>query len=145
ERVFSVSRLLSFKPWEAFQGNYSQEDVIRAVRAKLRKYSDLRVSVRGGRGSISVGGPSVGIDFSLLGPDLETLHRHAEELRQRADELGLVDADITLKLDTPELRVEIDRERAASLGVDTQDIAAALRIMVGGEERASRFRDPQMN
>lgn len=145
ERVFSVSRLLSLKPWEAFQGNYSQEDVIRAVRAKLRKYSDLRVSVRGGRGSISVGGPSVGIDFSLLGPDLETLHRHAEELRQRADELGLVDADITLKLDTPELRVEIDRERAAALGVDTQDIAAALRIMVGGEERASRFRDPQMN
>lgn len=145
ERVFSVTRLLSLKPWEAFQGNYSQEDVIRAVRAELRKYSDVRVSVRGGRGSISVGGPSVGIDYSLLGPDLEALHRYGEELRQRADELGLVDADITLKLDTPELRVEIDRERAAALGVDTQDIAAALRIMVGGEERASRFRDPRMN
>jgi hydrophobic/amphiphilic exporter-1 (mainly G- bacteria), HAE1 family len=145
ERVFSVSRLFSLKPWEALQGNYSQEDMIRAVRAELRKYSDLRVSVRGGRSSISVGGPSVGIDFSLLGPDLESLHRYADDLRQRATELGLVDADITLKLDTPELRVEIDRERAAALGVDTQDIAAALRIMVGGDERASRFRDPQMN
>jgi len=145
ERVFSMMRLVSFTPWKAFQGNYSQDDVIREVRARLRKYSDLRVSVRGGRSSISVGGPSVGVDFSILGPDLESLYRYADELRQRAPELGLVDADITLKLDTPELRVEIDRERAAALGVDTQDIAAALRIMVGGDERASRFRDPQMN
>lgn len=145
ERVFSLTRLLSFTPWKAFAGNYSQEDVIRAVRAKLKKYSDLRISVRGGRSSITVGGPSVGIDYNILGPDLETLYQHAEELRKRAPELGLVDADITLKLDTPELRVEVDRERAAALGVDTQDIAEALRVMVGGDEKASRFRDPQMN
>jgi HAE1 family hydrophobic/amphiphilic exporter-1 len=46
-------------------------------------------------------------------------------LRKKAPELGLLDADITLKLDKPELRVEIDRERAANLGVDTEDIATA--------------------
>jgi len=41
--------------------------------------------------------------------------------------------------------VEIDRARAANLGVDTEDIATALRIMVGGEERVTRFRDESMN
>ena len=56
--------------------------------------------------------------------------------------LGIVDADTTLKLDKPELRVQIDRERAADLGVDTEDIAAALRLMVGGDQEVSRFRDP---
>ncbi len=60
-------------------------------------------------------------------------------------ELGLLDADTTLQLDKPELRVEIDRDRAAKLGVSTSDIADALRIMVGGEERVSRFRDESMN
>jgi HAE1 family hydrophobic/amphiphilic exporter-1 len=50
-----------------------------------------------------------------------------------------------LRLDKPELRVEIDRARAASLGVETEDIATALRIMVGGDDRVSRFRDPQVN
>jgi len=66
-------------------------------------------------------------------------------LRIKAPELGLQDADITLKLDKPELRVEIDRERAANLGVDTEDIAGALRIMVGGDDRVTRFRDESMN
>jgi len=66
-------------------------------------------------------------------------------LRKRAPELGLVDADITLKLDKPELRVEINRPRAADLGVDSTDIATALRLMVGGDDRVSRFRDEQMN
>ncbi|MCD8534347.1 MAG: efflux RND transporter permease subunit, partial [Verrucomicrobia bacterium] len=59
-------------------------------------------------------------------------------------ELGIVDADTTLRLDKPELQVVIDRQRAAALGVDTEDIAGALRIMVGGDERVSRFRDESM-
>ena len=79
------------------------------------------------------------------GPDLDALSNYAEQLRKKAPELGLHDADITLKLDKPELRVEIDRERAANLGVDTEDIASALRIMVGGDDRVTRFRDEAMN
>ena len=78
-------------------------------------------------------------------PDLESLAQYAEDLRRKAPELGIIDADTTLKLDKPELRVEIDRARSAALGVDTEDIATALRIMVGGDERVSRFRDPAMN
>jgi HAE1 family hydrophobic/amphiphilic exporter-1 len=58
---------------------------------------------------------------------------------------GIVDADTTLKLNKPELRVQIDRERAADLGVDTSDIATSLRLMVGGEEQASRYRDESVN
>ncbi|HTG44903.1 MAG TPA: efflux RND transporter permease subunit, partial [Verrucomicrobiae bacterium] len=70
---------------------------------------------------------------------------YAEELRQRALQLGIVDADTTLKLDTPELRLEIDRSRAAALGVDMEDIATAMRLMVGGDDRVSRFRDASVN
>lgn len=60
-------------------------------------------------------------------------------------ELGILDADTTLRLNMPELRVEIDRARAAKLRVDTEDIATALRIMVGGDQHVSRFRDPGVN
>ena len=43
------------------------------------------------------------------------------------------------------MRRLIDRERAANLGVGAEDISTALRIMVGGDERVSRFRDETMN
>ena len=91
------------------------------------------------------GGGFTDIDFVLRGPDIYQLVEYANQLRERAPELGLVDADVTLKLDKPELRVEIDRARAADLGVDTTDIATALRLMVGGDERVSRFRDASVN
>jgi HAE1 family hydrophobic/amphiphilic exporter-1 len=145
ERTFSWHRLISFHPLQAFRGNYSMREVMRRVRARLSNLPDVRVAVRGGQSSISAGGPNFEIDFSLLGPDLEALARYGETLRERAPELGLLDADTTLRLDKPELRVEIDRTRAAALGVDTQDIATALRIMVGGDDRVSRYRDASVN
>lgn len=145
ERVFSFARLLSPHPLNAFHGNYSQGDVIQEVRERLKKYPGVRVSVRASQSSINIGGPNFEIDFSLLGPDLESLSKYAEELRAKAPELGIIDADTTLKLDKPELRVEIDRARAAALGVDSEDIATALRIMVGGDDKVSRFHDVSVN
>ena len=103
------------------------------VRRKLRKYRDLRVSVRNIVG-FNVGGGSADIDFVFRGPDLTALSTYAEPLRDRQESLGLLDADTTLKLDKPELRVEIDRARAADLRVDPERVGTAVRLMVGGDE-----------
>ena len=146
ERVFRLGRLFQWPPWKAWEGNYSQAEVIQEVRGRLRKFGgDLRVSIRGTRASISAAGPDIEFDFALLGPDLDALWKYAEELRKKAPELGLVDADTTLKLDKPELRIEIDRARAADLGVDSEDIASSLRIMIGGDPEVSRFYDASIN
>jgi HAE1 family hydrophobic/amphiphilic exporter-1 len=144
ERTFHWSRLLHWPPWLAFQGNYTQRDVQQDIRRRLRVVPDVRVQIRSPQ-SFMGGGPNTDIDFALLGPDLNTLFNYAEQLRMKGPELGLLDADTTLKLDKPELRVVIDRDRAAKLGVDTEDIATALRIMVGGDTRVTRFRDETMN
>ena len=55
---------------------------------------------------------------------------------------GIADADTTLKLDKPELRVVIDRDRAADLGVDVEDVAMAMRLMVGGDDRRLALHRP---
>lgn len=149
ERKFSITRflkeLVTLSPWKAFQNNYSQQDVMLRVRSKLRKYKDLRPSVRNAP-SFNIGGGNWEIDFVLRGPDLNTLAEKAEQLRIESEKLGgIVDADTTLKLDKPELRVHIDRERAADLGVNISDIASALRLMVGGDDQVSRFHDPAVN
>ncbi|MGE0681654.1 MAG: efflux RND transporter permease subunit [Candidatus Binatia bacterium] len=149
ERTFSVTRLweslLQGDPFAAFRGNYTQRDVMLEVRRRLSKYTDLRVSVRNAP-SFNIGGGNWEIDFVLRGPDLTRLAAYAEQLRDKSQTLGgIVDADTTLKLDKPELRVEIDRDRAAKLAVQAGDIATALRVMVGGDEEVSRFLDVSVN
>ncbi len=148
ERTFSFARLwhaaLRGQPWAAFTENTSQREVMRQVRHRLAQFTDLRTAVRNAP-SFNIGSGNWDIDFVLRGPELTSLAAYAEQLRGRARELGLVDADTTLKLDRPELRVEIDRTRAAALNVDTEHIATALRLMVGGDTEVSRFHDPSVN
>ena len=146
ERTVTLARLWQGlsrgEPLAAFQGNYNQRDVMSEVRRRLRKYRDFRFTVRNAP-SFNVGGGSFDIDYVLRGPELEALAQYGDELRRRAEQLGgILDGDTTLKLEKPELRVRIDRERAADLNVDAAQVATALRVGVGGEEEVSRFRDP---
>ena len=148
ERVFSLGRLwhglLAGDPAAAWRGNYNQRDVMQQIRSRLRQFRDLRAMIRN-LPSFNIGSGNFEIEYVIRGPELEQLSFYAEQLRSRSQELGIIDADTTLKLNKPELRVQIDRARAADLGVDTDDIARALRLMVGGEENVSRFRDLSLN
>jgi HAE1 family hydrophobic/amphiphilic exporter-1 len=150
ERTFSLTRLWretrKGNPLNAFKGNYSQQDVMQEVRSRLRKFAPLRAGVRNAPSFNFGTGGRFDIDFNLRGPDIQALAQYADDLVKRSEKLGgIVDADTSLKLNKPELRVEIDRARAADLGVDTSDIATSLRVMVGGDEEASRFHDETTN
>ncbi len=156
ERVLSFTKLWNAtkagNPLDAFKGNYSQRDVTTEVRKRLRKFTHLRASVRNVT-SFNFGGGPWDIDFVLRGPDIVQLAAYADQLRTKVvgrpgeepEVPGIADADTTLKLDKPELRVTIDRERAADLGVRTSDIATALRVLVGGDDRVTRYRDEAVN
>jgi HAE1 family hydrophobic/amphiphilic exporter-1 len=147
ERVFSLTRLVrgfaTLQPLAAFQGNYSQAEVMQQIRGRMRKFGDLRIGVRNLQ-TINIGGGNREIDFAIRGPELTRLAEYAETLREQSASMGIIDADTTLKLNKPELRARIDRARAADLGVRTQDVAAALRLMVGGDQEVTRFRDLQV-
>ncbi len=149
ERTLTPARvwngLIHGRPLEAFRGNYKQREVMMALRQRFRKFSDMRTQVRNIAG-FNIGGGTFEVDLALRGPELEKLAEYGETLKLKARELGgIVDVDTTLRLDKPELRVAIDRQRAADLRVDTQQIATALRLMVGGDDQVSRFHDPVVN
>jgi hydrophobe/amphiphile efflux-1 (HAE1) family protein len=149
ERTLTPSRLwkglIHGRPLEAFRGNYTQREVMMALRQRFRKFTDMRTQVRNIAG-FNIGGGTFDVDLALRGPELEKLAEYGEALKLKARELGgIVDVDTTLRLDKPELRVAIDRQRAADLRVDTQQIATALRLMVGGDDQVSRFHDPVVN
>jgi HAE1 family hydrophobic/amphiphilic exporter-1 len=149
DRIFSLGRLfkstLRGKPLAAFEGNYSQSDVMTEIDTLLDAYPDLRASVRNYQ-SFNIGGGPFDVNFIIKGPELSRLSAYAEELRDRARAAGgFRGLDTSLRLNKPELRVNIDRDRAADLGIPARDIGTALRLMVGGDEEVTRYRDPATN
>ncbi|MGH7552726.1 MAG: efflux RND transporter permease subunit, partial [Longimicrobiales bacterium] len=148
DRVFSPSRLwhklLEGRPLDAFGGIYSQRDVMQAIRNRMKEFPDLRVQVRNVQ-TLNQGSAPVDVDLGIRGPELEMLGKYSEQMRLAAMQIpGMVDVDTTLRMTKPELRVSIDRDRAADLGVDASDIAGSLRVMVGGDDEVSRYRDDKM-
>lgn len=144
QRSFSISRLwknlLDGTPSEAWTGNYTQREKMSEVREKLNTLPDVKISVRN-LTSLRQGAP-VDIDMAITGPDAKKLLEFSAELKKRAEKIpGIVDVYATLQIDNPELLVSINRERAATLGVDVKEIAETLRVAVGGDDRVSRFFD----
>jgi HAE1 family hydrophobic/amphiphilic exporter-1 len=123
--------------------DFSQFDVMADARRMLASYPDLRTSVQL-PAAISSGQVNADVEFTLVGPDLAKLGHYSDQMIERLRTVrGLTDVDTTLALRKPEMRIEIDRNRASDLGVSVQTVASTLGIFVGGQV-VSDFRDNQM-
>ena len=56
---------------------------------------------------------------------------------------GIIGPDIDLRLNKPELRIEVNRERAADLGVSVDVVAKAIETMLGGRTVTRYKRDAE--
>jgi len=71
----------------------------------------------------------------VSGPDLDKLTKYADDLLKKLKTVpDVVDVDSTLITGKPEMRVVIDRARAADLGVRVGDIAQSLNTLVAGQK-----------
>jgi multidrug efflux pump subunit AcrB len=76
--------------------------------------------------------------MALQGPDLDKLGEYATHITEALRKTpGAVDVDSSLSSGQPELRVVIDRDHAAALGVKVSDIADSLQLLVGGVKVSS--------
>ncbi|HLA95433.1 MAG TPA: efflux RND transporter permease subunit, partial [Pyrinomonadaceae bacterium] len=117
----------------------SQADLINQTRAIARKYSskDYQVTVSASSsiaGSIGLGRGGSGVGFYIAGPDMGKLQEYSTELveKLKADPT-FRDPDTSIEVGTPEIRVVIDRPKAADLGVRAGDVAQALNILAAGQ------------
>ena len=121
--------------------DFSQQDVMREARKIMAKYPDLTVSVQNLFTTGQTGSRRHPYQLVLRGPDLEQLDRYSQALAAQARAVpGLEDVDTTLARRKPEIRVQIDRDKAAVVGVGVDAIASSLRTMVGGEE-VTKFKE----
>ena len=123
---------------------FSQAELINRTRGIVKKYQskDYRVNVSAQSsiaGSLGLVRGGSGIGFYIAGPDMQKLDEYSDQLveKLRGDD-AFRDADRSLELGNPEIRILIDRAKAADLGVRAGDVAQALNILSAGQ-RVSTF------
>lgn len=94
--------------------------------------ADIAVRTSGIRG-LNFGLSGNDMELKVLGEDLPTLQRLAREIIRAIEDIpGLEAVEMNDEDRTPALQIEVDRERAAALGLDVRAVAQALRQAVTG-------------
>ena len=112
----------------------SQTELIGRARAALKVYPpEMRISVQP-VDAVGGGERNTAIQFVLAGPDLKKLDEYSARLLEHMkQDPNMVDADRSMTPGKPELRLRIDRARAADLNVRVEEIAATVNSLVAGE------------
>ncbi len=128
------------KPW-----GERQRTTLEMARSMTPKVSGLA-----GVTAIPITPPSLGQGFSSRPIEFviitsESYQNLAQTVRAFQDELaknpGFVQVDTDLRLNKPEIKLEVDRERAADMGVGVDLIARAIETLLGGRKVTRYKRD----
>ncbi len=132
-----ASIYVALKPVE--DRELDQYEVMQKVRTDiLPQYAALGLRNQVVQVNAFGGGINAEIMFWIGGPDLDQLSRYSTKLMDvLKSQPGVVDPDTNLIVGKPELGVRIDRDKSADLGVNVQDIASTLNVLVGGQEVTS--------
>lgn len=119
----------------------SQFDIMAMAREKLKKYKDLTIGVQA-PAMIQGAGSTAELQFFLQGPDLAQLDKYAARVKEKLRQSpGVTDIDSSYEAGKPELRVIVNRDKANDLNVNVASVANALRVMVGGDEQVTTYRE----
>ena len=110
------------------------------VRQAIARFRAVRMSIEEGD---NAGGDVKPIQISVRGSDLTRLVPLSESLMAAARQVrGAADVDTSEEPPQTEVRVAVNRDEAADLGLDLGTVASTMRGLVAGEV-VSQFEDPE--
>jgi len=125
------------KPWN--ERSRTQMEILPEVQGKLESIPGLQIF---GFNLPSLPGTGEGLPFEFVvntANDYELLLQVAERVEKRAMESGkFAFVDLDLAFDKPEVVVDIDRDKAAQMGVSMLDLGSTLATLLG-EAEINRF------
>ncbi len=123
------------------QRTRSVEDVIASLRPKLAQVPGIRAfPVNPPAINLGGGGNRPIYQFTLQDADTTELYRWAPVLEERVKQIpGLLDVNSDLKLDTPQVSVEMDRDKLSALGLTAGQVEDALRNAYAGRQVTQIF------
>ena len=120
-RVFIILKPLA-------EGRPSAEEILQNLRVRLSGLPGIKVFLQVPP-PIRIGGMFTKslYQLTLLSPDTEVLYRHAPAFEESLAKLPqLVDVTSDLQIKNPQLKINIDRDKASALGVSVERIEEAL-------------------
>ncbi len=111
----------------------SVDQVISELRPKLSQVPGIRVFLQNPP-PLRIGGMVTRslYQYTLQSPDLHELYEHAAVLQEKIKTLpGFLDVTSDLEIKNPQVNMQIDRDRAAVLGVTAEQIEDALYTAYG--------------
>tara|TARA_R110002111_G_scaffold71197_3_gene114477 strand:- start:5880 stop:8996 length:3117 start_codon:yes stop_codon:yes gene_type:complete len=124
--------IMGLAPWE--ERDIKQQQITSELRDKLSEVAGIRI--------VAVNPPGLGqrgfsqpVEFVIAGPDYESVQAWSEEIVARAkDNPDLLNLETDFELTRPELRLTIDRERAADLDITVEDVGLTLQTMLASRQ-----------
>ncbi|MCM8782624.1 MAG: efflux RND transporter permease subunit, partial [Candidatus Omnitrophica bacterium] len=114
------------------------------LRDKIKKIPGIiKVNITLGNplGRMITGFGGKAIQLEIIGHSFEETQRLAEKIKERVEKIpGAVDVSISRDINLPELRIAIDREKMANLGLNMHTVATSLKTFIEGAT-SSRYRE----
>jgi multidrug efflux pump len=119
---------------EADQRDKTQDQVANTMTNGVKKLTAARTSVSQDQSIGSGGGGGLPVQFVVQSQDFDKLREAVPKFLDAARlDPTFQFVDVNLKFNKPELRVNIDREKAQSLGVSVQTISQTLQSGLSGQ------------
>jgi multidrug efflux pump len=124
--------ILRLVPWD--KRDVKQQQIVEQLQRTISNFPGARARPIN-PGSLGQRGFRGAIQFVLGGPDYQTLREWRDIVIEKAQATGqFVNLDSDYRESQPDLRVQIDRARAADLGISVEDIGRTLELMFGERE-----------
>lgn len=126
--VNSARLILALEDWSVRKR--SAQEIVASLQRAVAALPGVRANVIAPGGLR--GGWNMPVQAVIGGPDYEQLAEWSAKMTRLAeDNPGLVGVDSSFKPRKPQIRVAIDRDRAADLGVSLQTVGRTLETMLG--------------
>lgn len=122
--------MLELADWS--KRNRTSQQLMESLRKNLSLIPGLKLQPFLPKGIGARGNP---VQFVIGGPDYKELVRWRDIMLEKAKTYpGITDIDYDYKETTPQLHVEVDRERANELGIQAKVIGTTLETMLGSKK-----------
>lgn len=151
ESIFSISGfgsntssgflVMTLAPWD--ERTRSQQQIAAEIQQQLALVPGVRANISQGN-SLGIRGGGSGLQFAVVGDNYETLSTAANAIKDQLEQdpkWGRV--SVSYETTQPQMTVTIDRDKAASLGIDISGLGTTLQAMIDGADVGTVFVNDQ--